>query len=415
MAEKTKKIRKIKKMLNVYFFVIAKSYLFQEETYKCKPLSLEELADVLLAIQILPIDIKANHSRYYKDSEGNDRAVIFKPEVFYEHTTSIPDYSSKRLINGIFFKRRESNWPKKEDGKGGLQEFEYIDPNNKYVTFAEDSFFIVEPVLGLLIWAVNPRVGKRTSLESYLNNKLDEIRTLVSDLDVDIDTSILDSRLRLALYPIRLPDPKQEVGNLELVDNIEISFFELGDILKAIESNKLKSGTDEEIKEAIKILRLLNRGLVSLAEHYPVMRHMKVTLGKGKPLSRKKLKEIKKEFTQYIPFFKAFIEASRKVKAGTKIIGKDSDGDRRIIDALEDLLYYRRELTMMETEISGGRYIPVEKIYEEITKGFKRKYKQIIEGIQKFRDPDQKDDFTSIFTARSKEWKKLAEELKKGS
>ena len=347
-----------KKAITAYFLKIDKVLKSNEERSSLTPI---EMATYFSIPQIFPIDIikKPSESRYSYDDEGQICA-LYDSEKFFKHNTlinSYPDY-----ITGIFFKRRHNRWPYDEDGLGNLQEISL--PNENHA-IAETTYFIVDPIIGILIWVGNQRIVGFNKFIDYINEKNDIIYNDKNLFKIEADF-ITDA------------DSIKDFGRMTSVRMFDLSI--IGDL----EFKSDKKYIDAKIKDIINFAKDSSGTKISI--------HLSAGRSNKKGLNQNKIREI----------YESVKQAFGKESSKCIVVGK-VDEHTRTIDLLEDHLVYKTEIDIK------GRYIQTNHVLDRLIKAYESEYKPKIKKVLAYSS-DNNITIADIKKETNKEIQRLYDE-----
>ena len=347
-----------KKAITAYFLKIDKVLKSNEKRSSLSP---KEMAIYFSIPQIFPININKKYfeSRYSYD-EGGHICALYDSEAFFKHNTLIKPYPD--YITGIFFKRRNNRWPYDEDGLGTLQEI--FLPNNDHA-IAETTYFIIDPILSILIWVGNQKTGGFNKFINYINDKNDIIYNNKNAFKVEADF-ITDA---------------ESMKNFELMASVRT--FDLS-IIGNLEFKSDKKYIDAKTKDIINFAKDISGTNISI--------HLSAGRSNKKGLNRNVIIKIYESLKQ------AFGKDGSKCTVAGMV-----DEHVRTIDLLEDHLIYKTEIEFKE------RYIQANDVLDRLIKAYENEYKPKIKKLMAYSS-DNNINIANIKEETNKEIQRLYDE-----
>jgi hypothetical protein len=186
--------------------------IYKENPQGRFPIRADELRGLLESLRALPVNMsEPGRSRYSDPLTGEEHCMIFSDEV------APPILLDKKIVGGVFIRRRSSTRPFEEDAHGHLIELRLSDETNQ---IAEVAFFLVHIEQGVLFWIPNPIVGGINRLSSYVNGKF-SLCSFIGINKVDLAINHVESSIVFSnvIYPNAyrdFVDKMTEVFSLEL-------------------------------------------------------------------------------------------------------------------------------------------------------------------------------------------------------
>jgi hypothetical protein len=306
-----------------------------ENEYMKHNLKGESIRSFFSWLKKLPINLKQKHASRYSESEtGNEHAVIFSDEI---KDLSI---QYRNVLIGVFLKRRGNNRPWEDDGEGHLIE---LTLSNEAHEIAEVSYFGIDIDSGILFWTYNPLVGGINQFVSYLNRKMNLLRS--SELLEEIQEGYTDSK-QLGLYYIGYPDSVSLFEKkMEQIQRLEFHLAGDADFL----SEAFLFNNDERDRKGMRLLREFAKqsNCASISINLSAEKSKTINVGKNK--KEKKVFSLNKQFILNL-FYETAEHLKAKRDSRFNVQGEVIDEETRVLDLVHSRLCYPLMIDLNEEE-----------------------------------------------------------------
>lgn len=331
-----------RKDLSVYFYKVCKAVVGEQ---KYNPLVPNELSNIFDAIGKLPIDINQDLSRYSNVETGEETCIALKHDNIGLRIPSFEEY-----LSGIFFKRRNTSYPYDDDGKGNIQQLKLSHDKNQ---IAEVTSFLVDHHTNILSWVNNRYVGRAIAFETYLNDKIRQVRCAGSFLN---QMTINGENAEISFHQIIDPKAVEDfTSNMHKISTAELKIA--GD-LKTLEKllHDSNSNTNETLKNVLALAEQGNAATVRLI--------LSVEPERSKSIKKEPILHLLRQLKEFRQPRRDKLEVRGK-------IGEKS----RTINLLSDIVAYRTSINY------DGKYVPMQEVFKMIHQAYSTLKPQLVKFL----------------------------------
>lgn len=294
-------------------------------------ISSNEIKHVIDAIKKLPVDIHKTPTRFFMNA-GVERCILFDSDS----SKTIPQIKNKMegCIHGLYFKRRNKNYPYENDGTTNLFEISLSDNENE---LAEITYFILDIKHKILLFVSNRYAGSINDFEDYINKKFKEACTRFKISDFKENNKAVK-----IIFPFILNENSE--ADFNGMTNLSSMDIKIGGNLSQLEpyiTNEKNSGA-EAVKSIINFCQEANSQTITIS----------IGVGRTKEEINKKiiktLYQSLKKFLKHNPKQNSF-----KVKGCI-------DTETRFLDLVKDEYFHKTTFTY------AHRYLPLDIVFENL-------------------------------------------------
>lgn len=312
---------KNKKDITVYFYLIKKVVGIQEAD-----VTTPELQHLIDCIKKLPIELESNPTRFLNIS-NSEKCVIFNSD----ETKTVPKIKSiaKGCVYGVYFKRRDKNYPYENDGTSNLFEIKLSSEENE---LAEVTYFIMDVENKILSFITNRFVGSINDFTEYLNSMYKKACESFSMPEQDIRLS----------FPLILNENAE--GDFDKMTNLTQLSLSVGGNIKAMEEfvSPGNKSSDKTIAELIRFTKESNAMT------------LKLIFGVGRTKENINKKSIKELYNTLKSFFK------NNSKQNSFMVTGSIDEESRVLDLLKDEYFHKTTFSY------STRYMPLDMVFKNL-------------------------------------------------
>lgn len=341
-----------KKNLSIYFLHLKKECGDEKRgNLQTETFTKSQFAEIFNSIKKMSVNLKDIPSRY--SDEEDPRCILFSDDKIVKDKNShlyVQEFDG--FITGVFFKRRNADFPYQSDEKNITQ---LNLPEGSAI--AETTYFMINLEKQILVYLGNIHTGGYKKFAKYITGKYDEFYK-----SLDLNPSSGKSLLMIEKKPAKMgafliPNPDNFKDFIEKMNRVNEFEIKIAGSMKEMDElyNSQKGELNETVQKVLGIGKDFECASIFL----------KVTQEKPGELDKLKIANLRE-------IAKVFFKEKNK----TFIVKGEIDNETRFIDLIEEDFSYHTTVEFYD------RYLDQRKIFDAMKKGYDMYIGKISENIK---------------------------------